>query len=62
MIVSLGDTIPARPATSRLDSWFGVPQIRRERVMGLEPTTTSLATRYSTTELHPRVGTRLSLF
>ena len=27
---------------------------RQERVMGLEPTTTSLATRYSTTELHPQ--------
>ena|GEM_PF-4945986 len=25
-----------------------------ERVMGLEPTTASLATRYSTTELHPQ--------
>src|SRR5438105_13404074 len=29
------------------------PSAYRERVMGLEPTTTSLATRYSTTELHP---------
>ena len=27
---------------------------RKERVMGLEPTTAALATRRSTTELHPR--------
>lgn len=35
---------------------FNSGQKGEERVMGLEPTTTSLATRYSTTELHPRLS------
>ena len=32
---------------------FFVPEIV-ERVMGIEPTTTCLGSKYSTTELHPR--------
>jgi hypothetical protein len=45
------DTLPAKARLAKLAGHLGQ---KKERVMGLEPTTATLATWRSTTELHPR--------
>ncbi len=46
----------ARSSSQRLSVFCECLESRKKRVMGFEPTTFSLATRCSTTELHPQNG------